>query len=104
MHQNELQITGELVKRLLEAQFPPWAGLSIERVRSAGTDHAMYRLGEEMVVRIPRVAWAVEQVEKEHRWLPKLAPLLPLTIPTPLGKGRPGEGYPWSWSIYRWLQ
>src|SRR2546430_2011408 len=67
MHADEVDITDDLVKRLLEAQFPKWAGLSIERVRSAGTDHAMYRLGEEKAVRIPRVSWAVEQAEKEHR-------------------------------------
>jgi aminoglycoside phosphotransferase (APT) family kinase protein len=72
-------------------------------VRSAGTDHAIYRLGEHMAVRLPRIGWAIEQIDKEHQWLPRLAPLLPLAIPVPLGKGRPGEGYPWNWSVCPWL-
>lgn len=56
-----------------------------------------------MVVRLPSRADYEIQVEKEQRWLPKLAPLLPLPIPTPLAMGEPGEGYPWKWSVYRWL-
>jgi aminoglycoside phosphotransferase (APT) family kinase protein len=72
-------------------------------VPSAGTDNALYRLGRDMVVRLPRIDWAVGQVEKEQRWLPKLAQHLPLAIPVPLAKGVPGEGYPWHWSVYRWL-
>ena len=89
--------------RLLAAQFPQWADLPIEPVPSAGTDNALYRLGDDMVVRLPRIDWAVEQVDKEHQWLPRLAPHLPLAIPVPLAKGTPGEGYPWHWSVYRWL-
>jgi aminoglycoside phosphotransferase (APT) family kinase protein len=57
-----------------------------------------------MAVRLPRIHWATGQVPKEHRWLPKLAPFLPLAIPVPLALGKPGEGYPWHWSIYRWLE
>jgi aminoglycoside phosphotransferase (APT) family kinase protein len=103
MHAGELDIDASLVRRLLAAQFPDWSDLPIELVPSAGTDHALYRLGEDMVVRLPRIAWAVEQVDKEQRWLPALAPLLPLAIPVPLAKGELGQGYPWRWSIYRWL-
>lgn len=65
---------------------------------------AIYRLGNDMAVRLPRIHWAVGQVEKERRWLPRLAPLLPLAVPVPLAKGDPGEGYPWNWSVYRWLE
>src|SRR5215210_1822067 len=61
-------------------------------------------LGDDMAVRLPRIPGAVGQVEQEHRWLPRLAPLLPLAGPAPLAKGTPGEGYPWSWSVYRWLE
>ena len=104
MHVDEVETTGPLVSRLLTTQFPQWADLPIKPVASAGTDNALYRLGDEMVVRLPRIHWAVGQVEKEHVWLPMLAPLLPLTIPVPLAKGRPGEGYPWDWSIYTWLE
>jgi hypothetical protein len=69
----ELDIDVSLVRRLLSAQFPQWADLPLERVPSAGTDNPLYRLGEDMVVRMPRIHWAIGQVEKEHRWLPRLA-------------------------------
>ncbi len=67
-------------------------------------DNAIYRLGEDMAVRLPRIPGATGQVDKEHQWLPRFAPLLPLSIPVPLAKGTPGEGYPWHWSVYRWLE
>ena len=104
MHDDEVDTDVALVSRLLTAQFPQWADLPIEPVPSAGTDNALYRLGDDMAVRLPRIHWAIEQVEKEHQWLPRLAPLLPLAIPIPLAKGEPGEGYPWHWSVYRWLE
>jgi aminoglycoside phosphotransferase (APT) family kinase protein len=92
MHADEVDTDVALVGRLLAAQFPRWANLPIEPVRSAGTDNAIYRLGDDMAVRLPRIHWAVGQVDKEYRWLPRLAPLLPLAIPVPLAKGAPGEG------------
>ncbi len=104
MHDDEVDTDISLVRRLLAAQFPQWADLPIEPLQSAGTDNAMYRLGDDMAVRLPRIAWAIEQVNKEQQWLPKLAPHLPLAIPVPLAKGTPGEGYPWHWSVYRWLE
>ena len=104
MHAEELPIDADLVTRLLAAQFPRWASLPLRRVPSAGTDHALYRLGGDLVVRLPRIAGAAGQVEKEQRWLPRLAPLLPLDVPSPLAQGAPGAGYPWNWSVYRWLE
>jgi len=104
MHVDEMDIDASLVRRLLAAQFPQWADLPIKPVPSAGTDNALYRLGDDMAVRLPRIQWATEQVDKEQRWLPKLAPLLPLAIPVPLAKGVPSEGYPWHWSVYWWLE
>lgn len=104
MHVDEVAIEPALLRRLLAAQFPQWAELPIRRVPSAGTDHAVYRLGDERVVRLPRIHWAVGQVEQEGLWLPRLAPHLPLAIPAPLAIGKPGEGYPWHWAIYRWLE
>lgn len=89
--------------RLLAAQFPQWADLPIEPVPSAGTDNALYRLGHDMAVRLPRIHRAVKDLDKEHQWLPRLAPLLPVAIPEPLGQGEPAEGYAWRWSVYRWL-
>lgn len=103
MHADELDVDVTLVRRLLRAQRPHWADLPLVRVPSSGTDNAMFRLGDDMVVRIPRIGWAVHAVEHEHRWLPELAPHLPLQVPQPLWLGEPGEGYRWPWSIYRWL-
>jgi len=103
MHTDEADIDISLLGRLLAGQFPEWAELPLAPVDSAGTDNAMYRLGDDMAVRLPRIEAAVAQREKEHQWLPRLAPLLPLAIPVPLGKGTPAEGYPWPWSVYRWL-
>ncbi len=104
MHVDEVDTDVSLVGRLLAEQFPQWAELHIEPVRSAGTDNAIYRLGDDMAVRLPRIHWATGQVDKEHQWLPRLAPHLPLAIPVPLAKGTPGAGYPWHWSVYRWLK
>lgn len=103
MHPGEVPTDPALVRRLLAAQFPRWADLEIARVASAGTDNALYRLGADMVVRLPRIHWAAEDVAKEQRWLPRLAPHLPVAVPTPLAMGAPGQGYPWRWSVYRWL-
>lgn len=100
----ETSIDVSLVKRLITSQFPQWAHLHIQPVESAGTDNAIYRLGDNMAVRFPRVEWAVGQTEKEYRWLPQLAQFLPLPIPTPLAMGMPAEEYPWRWSVYRWLE
>jgi len=103
MHADELQTDVSLVRRLLAGQFPEWAELPIERVASSGTDNALYRLGNELVVRLPRIDWATGQVEKDSTWLPRLAPLLPFAIPELLARGVPAEGYPWTWGVYRWL-
>lgn len=104
MHADELPIDVPLVRALLEEQFPEWAGLSLARVPSFGTDNALYRLGADMVVRLPRIAWATRDIEKDARWLEQLRPLLPVEIPRLLGTGVPAEGYPWTWGIYRWLE
>jgi aminoglycoside phosphotransferase (APT) family kinase protein len=104
MHADEVDTDASLVVRLLAAQFPQWADLPIEPVLSIGTDNAIYRLGEDMCVRLPRIHWAVGQVDKEHEWLRILGPHLPLAIPVPLAKGMPAEGYPWRWSVCRWLE
>jgi len=85
------------------AQFPEWAGLRIEPVPSAGTDNVLFRLGRELVVRLPRDSRAAKALAKERLWLPQLAPHLPLAVPLPLADGNPGEGYSFVWSVYRWL-
>ncbi len=103
MHADEVATDVGLVGRLIAGQFPQWTGLAIEPVPSAGTDNALYRLGDDLAVRLPRIKGAAEDVHREHEWLPRLAPLLPVAIPQPLGKGEPAEGYPWHWSVHRWL-
>ncbi len=104
MHADEIDTDASLVRRLLAAQFPQWADLAIERFSSGGTDNAIYRLGDDMAVRLPRIERATAQADKEHLWLPRLAPHLPLAIPVPLAMGMPAEGYPWRWSVCRWLR
>ncbi|MFE6713202.1 aminoglycoside phosphotransferase family protein [Streptomyces sp. NPDC057695] len=93
----------EFVARLVAGRFPGWAGLPVRAVRSAGTDNVLFRLGDELVVRLPRAAHAVGQVEKEQRWLPLLAPHLPLDVPVPVGRAAASAEFPWPWSVYRWL-
>lgn len=104
MHKGEYEVTSDLVRRLLAAQFPRWSDLELQPIVSTGTDNALFRLGNDMVVRMPIVDWAVADVEKEQKWLPRLAPFLPLPIPTPISMGDPGDGYPYNWSIYRWCE
>jgi aminoglycoside phosphotransferase (APT) family kinase protein len=103
MHDDEIETDVSLVHRLLEGQFPQWADLPVEPVPSYGTDHDIYRLGKHLSVRLPRIGWATEQAAKEAAMLPKLAPHLPLAVPVQLAMGRPAEGYPFDWSVYRWL-
>ena len=69
-------------------------GLQDQRIESSGTDNAIYRLGEDMAVRLPRIAGGTGTIETELRWLPKLAPLLPVAISQPLAKGSPGQAIP----------
>lgn len=103
MHPGLHPIDDDLVRRLIAGQFPQWAGLAVERFPSGGTVNAMYRLGDGMVVRLPLVKGGAKDVSMEQEWLPHLAPQLPTAIPEVLGDGEPAEGYPWPWSVYRWL-
>ena len=104
MHTDEVDTSQSLVRQLLTRQFPQWANLPLKAVLSAGTDNAIYRLGDDMSVRLPRINWAITQIDKENSWLPRLAPHLPLAIPELLAKGKPDEGYPYDWAIYRWIE
>ena len=103
MHDEEVDTGTYVVRRLLETQFPQWAHLRLEAVSSTGTVNAIYKLGREMAVRLPRVQWWAGDLDTELACLPKLAGALPLSIPEPLGSGTPAEGYPFRWAIYRWL-
>ena len=100
---DKFPIDVSLVRKLIGTQFPQWAELPIKPVELSGWDNKTFHLGEHMSVRLPSNADYSSQVKKEHNWLPKLAPQLPLPIPTPLAMGKPSEEYPWHWSIYSWL-
>lgn len=104
MHPDALAIDPDLVAALLQEQFPAWADRPLHPVPSGGTDNALFRLGDELVVRLPyRQAGAAAQIQKEHTWLPKLSSRVPLEVPFPVVMGLPGQGYPCPWSIYRWI-
>ncbi|MEV6103567.1 aminoglycoside phosphotransferase family protein [Streptomyces sp. NPDC051940] len=92
----------DLVRRLVAGQFPQWAGLPLREAPDAGSDHVIFRLGDDMAVRLPR-DWAAHQAAKDERWLPLLAPRLPLPVPVPLAVGEPAFGFPHRWSVVRWL-
>jgi aminoglycoside phosphotransferase (APT) family kinase protein len=104
MHRDEVTVDETVVRRLLAAQFPEWADLALEAVEPRGTDNWLYRLGGELVVRLPCRERTVATLVRERTWLPRLAGRLPLEIPLPLAAGRPGAGYPFTWSVYRWLE
>lgn len=93
-----------LVRRLVDSQFPDWAHLAIRPISAQGNDNRTFRLGDRLSVRLPSAERYVSGVEKEQRWLPLLAPHLPVQIPAPVALGRPSETFPWPWSIYQWLE
>jgi aminoglycoside phosphotransferase (APT) family kinase protein len=96
-------ITTDVARCLIDTQFPHWSSLPIRAVALDGWDNTTFRLGDDMSIRMPSADWYVPQVEKEHRWLPALAPDLPVPVPTPLEKGVPGCSFPRPWSVYGWL-
>ncbi|SCK47047.1 Predicted kinase, aminoglycoside phosphotransferase (APT) family [Streptomyces sp. AmelKG-D3] len=93
-----------LVRTLIAAQFPQWADLPVEAVDASGTANAVYRLGDDKAVRLPRTASSAADVATEHLWLPRLAPQLPVPVPAPLAQGEPTEGFPLAWSVCTWLE
>ncbi len=104
MHANEFDIDKALVQRLVEKQFPQWKNLPLRHFSSSGTDNALFRLGSDMLVHLPRIDWAVGDIDKEYEWLPKIAPFLPFLTPEPIAKGKSSEAFPWTWGIYRFLE
>ncbi|MEU3861544.1 aminoglycoside phosphotransferase family protein [Streptomyces sp. NPDC028722] len=104
MHADEAETDADLVRRLLRAQFPEWADLPVSRLASGGTVNAIYRLGEDLTVRLPLRPGGAEAIALEARLLPRLAPLLPLPVPQVVATGIPGEGYPLAWAVHRWIE
>lgn len=103
MHPDQVPTDAALVHALLAEQYPRWAGLPVHLVASSGTDHDVYRLGEHLAARLPKIGWAEGQAAVEAAWLPRLAPHLPLAVPVVVAHGRPGRGYPFAWSVQQWL-
>jgi aminoglycoside phosphotransferase (APT) family kinase protein len=101
---DSLQIDASLVKCLVADQFPKWADLAVVPVTIDGHDNRTFRLGDEMSVRVPSAKQYAAHLNTELVWLPKLAPHLPLPIPTPLAMGEPTSQLPWHWSINTWLK
>jgi aminoglycoside phosphotransferase (APT) family kinase protein len=99
----EIDVTPELVRALLEEQHPDLASRPLRRV-ARGWDNDIYRLGEDLSVRLPRRLAGAVLILHEQRWLPELATDLPLPVPVPVRTGVPGAGYPWAWSVCPWLQ
>lgn len=97
------RIDAALARSLVAEQFPEWSALPLRPVPHSGNDHRMFRLGDELSVRLPSAPGYVPQVAKEQEWLPRLAPLVPLPIPVLRGIGRPSDAFPAPWSVYGWL-
>lgn len=106
MHENELEIDENFANTLIETQCPQWSGLPIAPVISSGTDNALFRLGNEYIIRLPRIEWesgsVSKSINKEYEWLPKIAKFLKIPISEPIFKGHPDKSYPWSWLISKW--
>jgi aminoglycoside phosphotransferase (APT) family kinase protein len=98
----DIDVNLELVGRLLRAQHPDLADRPLRLVAN-GWDNTIVRLGDDLCVRLPRRQVAVRLLVNEQRWLPAIAGRLPVSVPTPVRVGVPGEGYPWPWSICRWF-
>ncbi|MCZ7432856.1 phosphotransferase [Streptomyces sp. WMMC1477] len=102
LHQNEIAVDEALVGALLAAQRPEWAQLPLAPAGS-GTDNTLYRLGDDLLVRLPRTPGNGRSVGKERRWLPRLAPRLTRAVPEPVHAGTPTDAFPVAWSDYRWI-
>lgn len=103
LHDDEFVISTELVRRLIDTQFPDWAALPLRPFALAGSDHFLFRLGDELSVRLPRKPDAAGQIENDLLWLPRFAGKLPLAIPQPVALGQATEEFPATWGVYRWL-
>ncbi|MFC0645588.1 aminoglycoside phosphotransferase family protein [Cellulomonas phragmiteti] len=103
MHDDELTITVDQVRALVDEQHPRWRDLPLRALPHRGTDHALFRLGDDLAVRLPRIAWAQEAVERERASTERLAAAVGVEAPVPVAAGEPGHGYPWRWSVVRWV-
>ncbi len=103
MHDEEVHVDETLVQLLVRSQMPEFAARPLRRVEPWGTDHGIWRLGDDLVVRLSRIHWATKQADIEAQWLPILAPRLPVAVPEVVAIGEPDHGYPYRWAVHRWL-
>ena len=103
MHDDEVVVSEALVLRLLRTQAPHLADQPLTRIEAWGTDHAIFRLGASLSVRLPKIHWAAGQGEREAEWLPRLAPSLPVATPVPVFVGSPDDAYPYRWYVSPWI-
>jgi aminoglycoside phosphotransferase (APT) family kinase protein len=104
LHDDEVDIDTDLVRQLVTEQFPRLSHLPVTEFTSTGTVNAIYRLGDELCVRLPRVQRWARDLDREYKWLPVLASGLTLQVPEPVVKGLPTGEYPFSWAIFRWIE
>jgi len=104
LHDGEPHVDLALVRALVDSQQPQWSALGLREQTATGTDHHLFRLGDELVVRVPRVDWATDQVDRDARWLPVLAKHVDVALPLQVAAGEPALGYPWRWSVCRWIE
>ncbi|GAA1797793.1 aminoglycoside phosphotransferase family protein [Luedemannella flava] len=103
LHEGEIPVDESIVRSLLTDQRPDWADLPLARA-GAGTDNTMFRLGDDLLVRLPRTADKAQSLRKEQEWLPRLGPLLPHPVPEAVHAGEPGPMFPLPWAVYRWIE
>jgi aminoglycoside phosphotransferase (APT) family kinase protein len=104
LHEDELPVDIGLVRALVRQQLPEYAALPLRRLESSGSDNALFRLGDELLVRMPRQPGGGRTIAKEARWLPHVAPHLPVATPDIVAVGDAADGYPEKWSVVRWLR
>lgn len=104
LHSDEVNINNKIVRQLLTQQFPEFTHLKLESVYPEGTDNKLYKLGDDKVIRMPRMERSAINIKKESQWLSQLVPLLPIAIPEPLAQGQPSINYPFPWLICQWLE
>ncbi len=103
LHDDEISIDLGLVRALVDRGLPEYASLPLSRLRASGSTNALFRLGDELLIRLPRQPGGSATIEKEARWLPHIAPLLPVSVPEVVVVGEPDLGYPERWSVVRWI-
>ena len=103
MHEGEVTVDAALVRNMISEQFPQWSQLEVKKIRPSGTVNTIYRLGDEMYVRLPRLETGVSALQKELQWLPHLVDKVTLSVPSPIAQGDPTDEYPFHWAVYKWL-